>query len=1053
MAKPKRSDDLSLDFSGLKGMFSRKTVKKQKIESSSDEVNIDVRSVINFIIKYRVVLLLLIPLLLGVYIRIQPADQHYTEQWAEDYIRNLNNQIISQQKSQEFPNLPSENLNALVAEEYARMKKEGIVFMVSGGNQIQMVPYDQAVQAISDQYRQIFQDENGQNYLHDIDTWLWYGYARNYVNSDYKYFGNAIDENGNSIYTLRNGRNGQRAFFEFHPWSIAMFYRIGNFFSKDWTLIKANYYISVFVMALATIPVFFIGRKIAGDLGGLVAAAIFAIQPALLSRTLAGVADTDPWTVFFPVLLTWIFVEAFETQNRIKKLWLIAAFGVGIGYFYIAWTGGWWYVFDFVLGMLGIFFAYQIVINYKSLKGGIKGFIKKKEIQGTLIMLIGIPISTFIFGPLIAFIYQKLHTYGWYLKAFVQGSIFPLIVASYKDVATTTHWPNVLTTVAELNPGSVRGAIGSMGGNLLFIISIIGIIATILRRNDEGKRDVKLAIFLTLWYIGTLYATTMGIRFTALLVPAFAIALGAAVGIITRYVSVWGQRELSIRPILTKAVIIILVVIILSGTFRAAYSTSKGAMPIINDAWYNALTAIKNDSDDAIISSWWDFGHHFVVIAERRVTFDGGDQGRRIHWIGKTLLTRNEEEAVGILRMLNCDQEVAIDKALNYSANNTYDAVHMLYDLTVIPDRNDAKDYLMEDKGLTSAEADNLLESTHCDDLLKQYYITSEDMVGKSGVWGHFGSWDFNRSMIYNSVRGKSFEEGSRILTDDYGIGAADAARMYTEIQTQSGDAWVSPWPGYVNQGPVPCEKQGEIVVCQNGAMLNLTTMDAFFIIQGGEMKHPKMFSYIDENGEFKTREYTENLVPTNTNRNLGVSFIPTGDGNYNSLLTDELLVGSIFTRLFYYNGHGLRHFEELITEQSPTTGKIQVWRTSFEPHDPIEVAAFMPKQQYYVESMGWLDGGAVFDSTITDWETKFITNMSDFEDYDTEPRSYVLGRDTLMPEIENALKDMEVGDETIISILPQSGYPNDPVTPAAEELRNVTIYFKLKVTDIQNVV
>ena len=44
-----------------------------------------------------------------------------------------------------------------------------------------------------------------------------------------------------------------------------------------------------------------------------------------------------------------------------------------------------------------------------------------------------------------------------------------------KEVGVKSIWPNVLTTVAEFNPISFENIINQMGGQLLFVLSIIGI--------------------------------------------------------------------------------------------------------------------------------------------------------------------------------------------------------------------------------------------------------------------------------------------------------------------------------------------------------------------------------------------------------------------------------------------------------------------------------------------------------------------------------------------------------------------------------------------------
>ena len=81
----------------------------------------------------------------------------------------------------------------------------------------------------------------------------------------------------------------------------------------------------------------------------------------------------------------------------------------------------------------------------------------------------------------------------------------------------------------------------------------------------------------------------------------------------------------------------------------------------MTDGWYNSLTKIKEESqEDAIINSWWDFGHQFITVSKRGATFDGGSQNRPMaHWIGNALLTSDEKTTVGILRMLDCDSNGA----------------------------------------------------------------------------------------------------------------------------------------------------------------------------------------------------------------------------------------------------------------------------------------------------------------------------------------------------------------------------------------------------------
>ena len=325
-----------------------------------------------------------------------------------------------------------------------------------------------------------------------------------------------------------------------------------------------------------------------------------------------------------------------------------------------------------------------------------------------------------------------------------------------KDVSLKSLWPNVLTTVAEFNEVPFGKIISQMGGRILFAIAIIGLVLLLFRK-EERKKYFGYAVLLIIWFVATIYSFSQGVRFAILLVPAFAIAFGIGVGILYQFINKWLSKEIHINKYISKTIMIILLCLLLIAPLKSANSTAKNEIPSMNDAWYESLTSIQNDASDAIITSWWDFGHWFYAISEKRVTFDGGNQGERIHWVGKSLLTENEDTAIGILRMLNCGQQKAPHVLEDYLDGDTVKAIDVLNKI-IISDRSGAREILSEE-GLEDDEIKEVLKYTHCDDLIDQYYITSEDMIGKAGVWGHFGSWSFNRAKMWQTVNGKDITE------------------------------------------------------------------------------------------------------------------------------------------------------------------------------------------------------------------------------------------------------------------------------------------------------
>ena len=940
---------------GKKKENGAKKIFEEKEEAVVSGIKGEAVSILDFFKKNKYaipVLLILIAIVFSTFFRMYPASLPVTDNWAEDNVgRFYKNQIQSEINSQ-YPNLPDANKKALIENKYREVLKQ------------QKSQIDQQIAATSQQFKSRFQDENGQTYLLAIDPYYWYNYARNYINNGH--FGDSYNEDGDSWISVRNGRQGRSADTKipFHTYLGVFVYRIAQIFS-DVPLLNIFFLLPVLVIGLSIIPAFFIGKRLGGNLGGFFAAMIVAVNSALLGRTPAGFADTDPYNILFPLFIAWMFIEAFEAKS-FKKSAILASIGSVFCLAYSYSWGGWWYVFDFIIATIGLFLIYQLILNANKIKHGFVNYLSTPGIKNTAITG-----SIFFFGSAILIsLFKGISTFTLALRG-------PTKIVELKDVAITKLWPNVLTTVAEFNEVSLPTIISQMGGQLLFWLALIGItlllfnrkkmnfiniayligssvyyIIMIMMKNkltnpitfviimgipvivglikiiylkESEDIDIKAPLFLMIWFIGTAYGFTKGIRFAILMVPAFAIAVGACVGIIYGFLTQWLSKEMHINKYISKTVILILLCLLLIAPIKSANSIALNEIPSMNDAWYDSLTAIKQDSTDAIITSWWDFGHWFYTISERRVTFDGGNQGERIHWVGKSLLTEDEDVNIGILKMLNCGQQKAPHVLEGYLDGDTVKAISVLNDI-MLEDKKGARG-ILEEEGLGDNEIEEVLKYTHCDDLIDQYYITSEDMIGKAGVWGHFGSWSFRKAKMWQSVVGKDVGEGTRILREDFNLSEEKADNYYYEIQNTKADRWISPWPGYLS-GLNGCNVENGLIRCGNGVEINMSDMKATISIQQG--KAPlKSLAFIDSEGEFKIMEYGKDTSP------YSAALIPDGN-SYKSILLDPLHAGSMFTRLFFFDGHGLKHFTLFSDKSQITGGRIQVWKVSWEAGEPI---------------------------------------------------------------------------------------------------------------------
>ncbi|MDD5086380.1 MAG: STT3 domain-containing protein [Candidatus Nanoarchaeia archaeon] len=966
--KKEKSDEVSIDLTKVKNFFS-----KDKHQETSDDDTINIGSIAKSLDKKKNILIPLVIILIcmffSVYFRSFPAYLPITDDWATNSVHNYYKSQITQQVNQQNPFLPAANKNQLVEDEFKRVLEEN-------KDQIQA-----SIKETSSYFKSTMQDDAGQTYLVAIDPYFWYRNARNYLDHG---FSADIEINGEYYDTHRMAPFIEEEVVkrdvvkDFGLWLGKKFgnlnvlievwlYRILSLFNSNISLMAAAFYVPVIIGSLAVIPAFFIARRISGNVGGFFAAFMVAIHPFVLTRTAGGFADTDPYNILFPLLITWVFLEAFESQNLKKKISLTILSGLFVGLYSFAWSG-WSFIFNILLAASGIFLIYQMVINREMIKKGILNLMNYFKIKNTIIIIITFIISSGI----------SVTSFSG-MRAFLRGLTEYIKFAQMKDVAVTSLWYNVYTTVAELNPLSWKEIVNQIGGQFLFSIALIGVLLTIIKRNDDGsinllyaalvsvfsflaiyisyannsfvlfvtaviaitffvlftnrniekETDIKAALVIILWFFATAYASTRGVRFILIMAPAFALGFGIALGLIYDFFSKFLSKEMHVEKAVSGIVVFILLSTLLISPVRSANTTAKNEIPSMNDAWYESLIMIKeNSSEDAIINSWWDFGHWFKAIADRGVTLDGGGQNQpQAHWLGKLMLTSDEKMSVGILRMLDCGKTYSFD-LIDEKFNDTLKTINTLYE--IIPVERDEAETILLSKGFNEDETEKILDYTHCENPPENYFITSADMVNKAGVWGHFGSWDFERAAMYQRI--KKIREGPKavdILMNEFNLSEEKADQYFYEIHNQDADQWVSGWPGYasnlkgctkINNDSIQCSQNlGGQTIPFN---INLTTMDAVIPASPVDL-HPVSVVYPTEEG-IDEKRYKDNTIP------YSIAIIKSGD-SYQSIMMAPELATSMFTTLFFYDGIGLEHYEKFHDVTDVTGARIIVWKINWE--------------------------------------------------------------------------------------------------------------------------
>ncbi|HIP16598.1 MAG TPA: hypothetical protein EYG77_05315 [Methanothermococcus okinawensis] len=650
----------------------------------------------------------------------------------------------------------------------------------------------------SEVLKKVFSDEHGRMYLVGLDPYYYLRLTENYYN--HGYLGETLKYiNGKWVPydTCQYAPPG-------HPITIPVpaityatiiVYEIWHSIDPTVTLMNAAFWVPPLLSTLLGIPIFFIVRRVTrSNIGGVVGALTIVSTPALLYKTSAGFADTPIFEILPILFIVWFIMEALHNQKDLKLSLVYTLLATLTMVLAPRMWVGWWYGYYIVGVFLVLYAVYTLLISIYKDKISLPLLVD--DIKRLLPIL-----SIFILGS--ALLISLL--YG--VNVFMGGILSPFKFIKIKETTMTTGWPNVFTTVSELQTPTIKEIVNeALGDFLLFILGVLGILASFISMRYEKeniKIDLKYALLLTIWLAATYYAATKGIRFISLMAPPLSIGVGIFIGQLvniinrrtdelinwiiyptvgifffytlfktlpkipkiilpTTYVPIAAYGFLLVLGILSIYKITDIVVshnnrmkkiatLLLALSLvlpPLASAVPFYTVPTFNNGWKEGLDWIKEDTpNNTVITSWWDNGYIYAWATRKMVTFDGGSQNSpRAYWVGRIFATSNENLSVGIIRMLATSGDKAFERGgilMNYTHNNVSMTVKILNEILPVS-RSKAYKILTEKYHLSDKDARTLLNYTHPENPNPDYLITYNRMTDIAPVWSMFGFWNFN---------------------------------------------------------------------------------------------------------------------------------------------------------------------------------------------------------------------------------------------------------------------------------------------------------------------
>jgi dolichyl-diphosphooligosaccharide--protein glycosyltransferase len=978
----------------------------------------------NKYVKYSIpIILILIAMIFSYSVRSGPVSLDGLEDNVRSNIKTNIRSIIEQELQMQYSGSQDPLFNQYLQEEVDKKYNQAIE---SGKINLGGVEYDieKLIQDNTANLKQSFKFDNNQTYLTAIDP---YYFLRKAENVDRTGTPGDVVIDGQAYETLQRAPNEKKISSEpqFHIWLESLFVDSEK---DDGENTKAIFTLSTILAVLSIIPVFFIIKKYSNDLTAFFGTMVLMFVGTFVSRTQAGFVDTDAYTILFSLLIVLPLVYGlFSKKYLFAGIFALMA-GLMQSIYIWAWGPG-WFIYVLILASFVLYMVYIVVNNY---------LIKKKisidrEIIKNKILFLTYLISSYIFTLLIA-------------SREMIGLIRSGLSGYATDLSTISSniWPNVESSIAELNPASFNSIIGSVGGQIIFLIALFGLLALSLNfKNANNKQKfvlkiiaavgiiyflsiisgnmfvsltsnnplwfiiilfvpiiastiysitfsevekerIFILILLSAWVAGTIYMSLNGVRFILLLAAPFAISLGLGLYYIFKYINTSVSKEMHIKGNLASqipgaVVIIIIFLFLFIPMYNSAVFTTKNTVPNFDDSWYDTMYQIKDEtSKDAIITSWWDFGHYFATIADRGVTFDGASQRTPpAHWVGKLFMENDQNVSHDILRMLICGNNKAFDTMLSYTENkNDADAVKVnkiLYE-TFGKDKDETRKVIENNKyyEFTNDQVNEIMEYLACDTPRENLVITSEDMIGKAGVWAHWGSWDFTKKYTLNNYKSKTAQEiaddidENVTLIEEYVNALKNIDQKASDFNIKREDLvnqWLAPYPTYLGEANWNLKNEtilvGAMAIVTDGAgrlqglapttptgtkgCININTNQLIcnFELETENMTFISGDLPIDLNiKRFLMPSINGNDLETVSERDIDAGYdlyiSPMSTGNGVKVgMAQYPLGGSLFTKLFYMGGFGADKFEIFSSREGATGNRITVWKTKWTQEEP----------------------------------------------------------------------------------------------------------------------
>lgn len=603
----------------------------------------------------------------------------------------------------------------------------------------------------------IWADESGLPYFLDPDSAFYVRISREITETGQ--YGTADPETGQLIDTLQYAPEGTSVKGKnMLPETAAFIWKVMSVFGKVDIRFVDFYF--VFFFMLLTIPAAWILTQkaylaVSGDkkggavFAGAVGALLVTCAPAFVSRTLAGIFDTDMVHSFFVLLLMLLMTEMMLQASLKKGILLAICFGVTALLYKAYWTYS-ALVFVALAAAGGGVYVLSRLLMPSSKTGRFRRWLNAAPVQIYLAIaaLAGIFVATPFGRPMLTGLIGKVLGYSTADVNEMSGND-TIVELNAPDFGPEKFCNWFLADISDKSTTIVNG----VGGLLVLIFAFVSlgyIVYRVARMRKEGTDTNRVMVYLSVigtWLIACFFMTGVGIRMVQFFAFPCAVLVGILAGVLfNKFITDKGNvsgKEMARSAVLNVAVCAA-VVLALTGSFL----WGREIRSMMSDSLAHSMEWVKDnaETEDAVVLSWWDYGYYYELDSEYPALWDGGTgTAKRLNIVGRILSTDDPKLCYSLIKMISTSGDKPVDMLTDKLGKaEGFDALYKL----VLMDKDDSIKALTDEYGFGGSEAAELEDLLHPGDPREVYLAMYETMTEQLGVFEYYGNWDYDGENI-----------------------------------------------------------------------------------------------------------------------------------------------------------------------------------------------------------------------------------------------------------------------------------------------------------------